>query len=286
MRLLLVHGRAQGERSADEIREEWLGALGRGCDAAGIARLPDTVDARVPFYGARLDRLTALPPAGEVVPRGPGGDAPDPFQAELVLELAERAGITDAEIAAESGEPATARGPRNWEWVQAAGRLLSRRSPWLSERVMARFTADVAAYLRSPRTCREINGMVAAELDSGPAVVVGHSLGSVVAYWVLTEVSQAQVPLFVTLGSPLGIPAVQSYLPKPLGMPRRVRHWFNAADERDEVALFARLDRDVFPAEIENVSDLHNPREHPHGIGGYLADRVVARRICQALTVP
>ena len=104
------------------------------------------------------------------------------------------------------------------------------------------------------------------------------------AYRLLRDVVRdVEVPLFVTVGSPLGIDVVKRHLPRPLGMPARVRHWLNAADERDYVALYARLDRDTFPADIENISDVHNPLEDPHGIAGYLTDRVVLTRISHAV---
>jgi hypothetical protein len=284
MRLLLVHGRAQGERSADEIKKEWLDALREGCRKAGTPFPAEDVDIRVPFYGRVLDDLTATPPIeGMVVARGAPGAGPDPFQAELLLELAGRAGISDEEVAAELGATTVPRGPENWHWVQAAGRLLCLRCPWLGPPLLRRITADVHAYMTRLDVGEGVNALVAAELGAGPAVVVGHSLGSVVAYWVLTEQRLVNVPLFVTVGSPLGIHVIKRYLPRPLGMPQGVAHWLNAADERDPVALYSRLDRDHFPAEIENLSDLHNPRGHPHAISGYLSDRVVARRIAVAL---
>ena len=282
MRLVLVHGRAQGERTEAEIRAQWLTALQSGCAKAGIAGLPDDADVRVPFYGARLDELTAAPTAleGEPVARGPGGE-PDRLEAALVLELAGRAGVTDDEVAAELPETVP-RGAESWPWVLATARSLSKRLPWLSKAVLRRFTADVNAYLSRPAVRREINGMVAAEIGPGPTVVVGHSLGSIVTYCTLHEHPDWPVPLFFTLGSPLGIEVIKQALPRPLGNPTSAKVWLNAADERDPVALIPRLDRDQFPAEIENLSDVHNPRDWPHGIAGYLSDGVIARRIVAA----
>jgi pimeloyl-ACP methyl ester carboxylesterase len=164
--------------------------------------------------------------------------------------------------------------------AREGARALSRRAPWLSEQLMRRFTSDVHAYMTRPAVGRQVNELIASELGHGPTVVVGHSLGSIVAYWTLSKhPDPLNVPLLVTLGSPLGIPTVKDRLPRPLGKPPPVVKWFNAADVRDPVALFPALDRDNFPAEIENLADVHNP----HGIGGYLSDRVVARHIVEAL---
>ncbi|MGY1673069.1 hypothetical protein [Geodermatophilus sp. SYSU D00710] len=284
MRLVLVHGRSQGKRTEQLLRDEWVPALRRGIQAAGADPLPDDIDIRMPFYGKQLDELVETPVPGEVVTRG-GGDAPNQLQAELLVELAKRAGVTDAEIAAELGVTTIPRGPQNWEWVQAVGRVLARRVPWISEFALDQWLRDVDAYLTRAHVARVVDDIVRPHLTGGPAVVVGHSLGSIVTYTILTQLGrETDVPLFVTVGSPLGIPVVKRYLPRPLGMPAGVKTWFNGSDERDPVALYSRLDRDTFPADIENASDIHIPGKNPHAIVGYLSDTTVARRIRQALS--
>jgi hypothetical protein len=123
VRLVLVHGRAQGERDRAEIRAQWLAALNVGCENAGLDPLGDELDVRVPFYGRLLDGLTALPELrpGEVVAHGSSGE-PDPFEAGLLLEIADRAGVTDAEVAVELPVE-TAHGIENFEWVRAKARV-------------------------------------------------------------------------------------------------------------------------------------------------------------------
>ena len=56
-------------------------------------------------------------------------------------------------------------------------------------------------------------------------------------------------------------------------------------DERDVVALYP-LDQSGFPImpAIENKTDVDNHTESRDGIAGYLNDRVVAKRIYEALT--
>jgi pimeloyl-ACP methyl ester carboxylesterase len=119
----------------------------------------------------------------------------------------------------------------------------------------------------------------------GSAVVVAHSLGTVVTYRLLREAgANVEAPLFVTLGSPLGIDAVKRHLrPPALKIPGGVTKWLNGTDERDYVALYARLDRDTFAEGIENVSDLHNREDDAHAIVDYLSDGTVCRRIEAAL---
>ncbi|WP_435270136.1 hypothetical protein [Streptomyces sp. 1222.5] len=282
MRLVFVHGRAQGGSSSEETLEEWLKALERGCKRAGV-RLPNSLDVRAPFYGKFLDEETAFGP-GQAIVRG-AEEGPDPDDARLLQELADRAGVTNAEISAELTDPVVARKPENWRWVIATGKALSKKAPWLTKKFIRRFTADVDAYLHWPHVRQGVNEIVAAELDGGPIVLVGHSLGSVVSYWTLTELnSPPPVPLMVTLGSPLGIDTIKNSLPRPLQKPASVDRWLNAADRRDFVALFS-LDRDHFPAPIENLLDVKNPKNNRHGIAGYLRDQIVAEKIATTLAL-
>jgi len=285
VRLLLVHGRGQGQRTAEELLDTWRTALSDGLRRHDLPPLDPAVEVRLPFYGRRLDELTAARGRSGVVARGGEPGTADPFQGQLVLELAARAGVTDDEIAAEAIGDARERGPQNWEWVHSAAKLLSRKVPWLGRSLLPTLTRDVHAYLRRPSVTKAVDDLVVSDMGPGPTVVVGHSLGSIVAYRVLQNAAPAiEVPLLATVGSPLGIDIVKAYLPHPLGMPPKVGHWLNAADERDYVALYSRLDRDTFPADIENISDVHNPRDNPHGIAGYLSDRSVLTRISRAIS--
>lgn len=92
-------------------------------------------------------------------------------------------------------------------------------------------------------------------IPAGKTVVVGHSLGSVVAYDVLRNTArQLDVSLFMTVGSPLGVGPIRRTM-KPLRFPKNVVSWYNAFDERDAVALHA-LDAATFPVDppIENYA--------------------------------
>ena len=85
------------------------------------------------------------------------------------------------------------------------------------------------------------------EVDHSTRVVIGHSLGSVVAYEYLCGYRPSSVELLVTLGSPLGIPNLvfDRLTPAPadgLGAwPGGVASWVNVADRDDIVALRKQL---------------------------------------------
>lgn len=106
----------------------------------------------------------------------------------------------------------------------------------------------------------------------GPVIVVGHSLGSIIAYDVLREAgaSSPDVPLFVTCGSPLAVTEVQDLVERPLEVPSGVGAWRNVSDARDLVSLDHTIRPEYPPAArctdflVTNDSGTH------HGIRQYL----------------
>ncbi len=83
-----------------------------------------------------------------------------------------------------------------------------------------------------------------------------------VAYNLLRREGQAQrwnVPLFVTLGSPLAVTAIRAKL-APNRRPPCVGRWLNALDERDVVALYP-LDAQSFPVDPPIVNIVRAPFE-------------------------
>src|SRR5690606_23686468 len=138
---------------------------------------------------------------------------------------------------------------------------------------------DVYVYNSSPAVRRVINGIVSNEIEDRPTIIVAHSLGTVVAYYILRELQAPNVPLLVTLGSPLGIRAIRRPL-RPLRNPAVVQAWLNGYDDRDVVALYP-LDAanfDIDPA-IENIATLQNQTANRHGIIGYLDKPTIVGRI-------
>jgi len=86
-------------------------------------------------------------------------------------------------------------------------------------------------------------------------MLIGHSMGSIIAYDVLTFLMpDINIHSFVTIGSPLGFPVVQGkvaaewsskrLVPPRLKTPPGVkRHWYNFADLKDKVALIYQLSK-------------------------------------------
>jgi hypothetical protein len=285
MNLIFVHGRSQQGKDPAQLQQQWEAALTKGLSRASL-ELPKDVDIRFPFYGNRLDELLKEFDASlvsDVTLRGAEQDSTETdFRGELLYEIAQNSGVTDADIQSHFKGAPQEKGLQNWEWVHSILKALD-RTP-LGEAAIDAFTRDVYVYLTNKSVRKAIDGIVLASLSDGPCVVVGHSLGSVVAYNVLRNASTTiGVRRFVTVGSPLGIKAIKRKLDSPLSMPTCVKSWFNAMDERDVVALHP-LDSTNFniSPSIENKTDVDNYTDNRHGIAGYLDDAVVAKRIRDA----
>lgn len=141
----------------------------------------------------------------------------------------------------------------------------------------------------------------AAWRDGDSVLLIGHSLGSVIAYdtlWELTHVhrSRGEVSTFLTLGSPLATRFVQRSLQAAHAegaarYPHNVRHWVNLSARGDMTALRPRLkpffhemlDLELCDA-IEDFVDFDNYFRgavglNPHEAYGYLVQPLVAEVI-------
>lgn len=288
MKLIFIHGRAQGGKDPDVLRKTWIDTFERGLAKSGLALpIPDK-DIRFPFYGDLLDELTTSfnQPVEEIVKKGFESNSTDArFFHDFLQEVAGNAGISTDEIASESSNTVIERGPLNWEWVQSILKAIDKKSKW-SEASIKLFTYDVFLYLTVPAIKQALHQEVKKAFDHEPCVVVGHSLGSIISYNILRDITTPAVGRFVTVGSPLGVNAVKKYLKTPIMMPQVVQNgWYNAFDERDVVALNP-LNQHYFniAPPITNKNDVKNQTDNRHGIEGYLNDKDVAKEISDALT--
>ena len=288
MRILMVHGRSQGGKVADALRDSWTKTLQQGFGAAH-AVWPAGIDIDFQFYADVLDALAAnvgLPNSGNVVAKGAGGNPQfEQFMQSALAEMQQNAAISDVEVQATLDPSAPQeKGVQNWWWVQAIARTIDRRLHYTTDFTIERFLRDVYVYVTQREVTRRVNSIVEASLTSEPTIVIGHSLGSVVAYNVLrANRSKLDIRAFITVGSPLGLRAISSKL-GIVENPAGAGKWYNAYDERDVVALNPLDDR-YFPADpaIENSNHVRNDTDNRHGIVGYLNDRHVAARVAAAL---
>lgn len=292
--LIFVHGRAQQNKDAAALKQEWISAWEKGLATHALTNpLPDD-HIRFPYYGDTLVQMAGgltSDQAVEVIVKGPPPpSAEEDLMREMIAEIAAHEGVAEADILAELDPAVIARGPANWGWVQGILSALDRISP-ISKALVSLVTADVSKYLT--------NSAIRATIDAGvrsavrpdiDAVVVSHSLGTVVAYNVLMSRSgpfpSVQVPLFVTLGSPLAVNAIKSRL-RPHTFPTPVSKWYNAMDPDDVVSLYPLTKKHFNTGgTITNHDKVKNHTDNQHGISGYLDDPAVAKRIYDALMAP
>jgi hypothetical protein len=295
--LIFVHGRSQQNKNSVALKAEWVAAFRKGLAKSNLELpIPET-SVRFPYYGDTLFALASgksASEAAEVVVRGASAadEAQKRFVSSVLNETLKKEDISDAEILEAQGSQAQVveRGILNWGWVQAALQVIDRRVPFGSGSSIALFTNDVYQYISIAGIRDSIDSGVRKAFNAEKEmVVVSHSLGTVVAYSLLGREGQAagwNVPLLITLGSPLAVTAIRNAF-RPNKHPPCVNHWFNAMDDRDVVALYP-LNEQNFPVEpaIENKIDVKNFTDNRHGIAGYLEDAVVAKRIYDSLMTP
>jgi len=119
---------------------------------------------------------------------------------------------------------------------------------------------------------RDVLRKAIAQTD-GPLIVVSHSLGTIIAYDVLREetLRGREVPLFVTVGSPLAVQEVQDLVVRPLLVPSGVAAWRNVADARDLVALDSTIRPEYDPERLCADFLVVNGSNNHHGIREYLS---------------
>jgi hypothetical protein len=298
--LVFIHGRSQQHKDAQALKDAWIEAWEEGLAKSELSLPIDVSAIHFPYYGDTLDGLLhGEDDVADVIVRGAKDDSAQRALLLAVLEEARaEAGVTDAQLDAAAqaharavGEDVTAiqRGPLNWHWVRVLVSALDTHLPGASGTTLALATDDVWNYMNDARTRNKIDTGVRAALPrDADSVVVAHSLGTVIAYNLLTRdgaIAGWHLPLFVTLGSPLAVRAIRQ-LVEPTEHPACVEGpWFNAMDPRDIVALHP-LDRPWFAVTppIDNKTDVDNGTPNRHGIAGYLSDQVVAKRIYDAVT--
>jgi hypothetical protein len=285
MRLLLIHGRAQEGKDPNTLLDVWIRSLQDGFSHAGLT-WNSSLNLDFPFYGDKLAELSAqasLPTVEGIAERGLGQvNDYELFLGQTLDQFRKQAGISDDQVAQHclNDDGVQSRGLQNREWMQAIITALDDVFPSVSGAFIEGFLRDVFLYVSRPGVQRAVDKIIKEKITPEPTVIVSHSLGTVVAYNLVQQMgNEMDIRGFVTVGSPLGIKAVNSYLGL-LSNPFAPSVWFNAYDERDVVALNP-LSGVFFPVrpEIPNYADVHNFTDNRHGIEGYLSDREVASRI-------
>ncbi|MFD8099834.1 trypsin-like serine peptidase [Nocardia fluminea] len=275
--VLYLHGRGQQGRDPVELRRNWTAGLNKGLTLAGLSPI-DPADVHFPFYG---DQLVESMDTREAVDSGPA------LYESLVAEAAHRAGMPDA-----GDLPAD---PRERELFGGFGAVVLGRLHdqlgWIAARsgldsaLIGAIFKDVAAYLDDERVRKGVLDTVLADVPSdGELILVSHSLGTVVAMDLLTQLPrELTVGLLVTAGSPLGMDGVyRRLLTGGPSRPERVGEWLNTWYAGDPIAIGCPL-RQAWGPDLRDLP-VENPKERAHDIAEYLAHAAVAATIGHTLS--
>lgn len=305
--IVLVHGIAQEQKSADILEGEWLPALAGGVRNAGHPELADSLwrgqrpgalEARMAFYGNAF-----LPPGAQG-----GGGLAEIRHPELAEELAAAWLAAAAEYAADSRDRDEARrqldnlmlGPDGKQGVGELARPLANaltRLKWfapfgfgLAARFVNQALAQVTRYLAEDDIRQHAQQQVLDLIGPDTRLVIAHSLGSVVAYEALHRV-RGPIAL-LTLGSPLALQSIiyPRLTPQPPCVPATLTRWENLADRDDIVATHLDLARFFPPAPGSAVTPITHPSldngAQPHDSAHYLGKPTVGRLVAESVTVP
>ena len=293
--VVYVHGNGNKVREV-VLKRQWDGAL-FGQDLGPSSRMAYWAPVRypTPLPDPAFDEIEQLPdsPLEAVAP--PLVEPPEAFIDQTTFEAREETAWSTATEALEAA-PETVEHERLQAWLRAmtyAADALAEgenaapppTSPFEAlpfprslrtfafRELVKRTFKDVYAYFfgGSKEAMRKVVRETLSSID-GPVIVIGHSLGTILAYDVLREGSSAslEVPLLVTLGSPLGVQEVQDLVERPLEVPAPVSSWRNASDARDLVAMDHTLRPEFRPAERCTDLFVTNDSANHHGIREYL----------------
>jgi len=274
-----VHGVGHQYKGENTICAEWLPALNDGL-ARGGHPLVSAGNFVCAFYGSlfRSAGKAAMDPPFDV------SDVGDEWEREMLdLWWREAAHVNPAvprpDACTKVSVPSI---------VQRALDALS-QSPFfagLAERALIYDLKQVHRYLNEPEIRRGARASIQQVIGPDTRVVVGHSLGSIVAYEALCAHPEWPVSVFVTLGSPLGIRNLifDALDPAPVHgsgvWPAGIKQWVNIADSGDVVALVKELGSCFGPRVTDHLVD--NGAE-AHDATRYLTTRELGDAVAAGL---
>ena len=269
-RLIGVHGIGYKYLTREKVLKEWAPALHGGLEWALGYRPANPPDLDIAFYGYlfRDPQDPEDPPASASSKGGLASADADllaDIDAEELSELTDAVQeiVPTAELASADTSP-----DKSLLWLPApVARLVGaveRTFPGASGALVIGELRQVGRYLKDPQLKGEVD-QITADAAQGASVLIGHSLGSVVAYEFLRLHPDHSVSLLLTIGSPLGLRMIRTRLAGVPSVPR----WVNVRDRSDPVTAAGDLVR-WYPA----VQDAYAE----NGLEAHAADRYLSSK--------
>ena len=254
---MLVHG-IGGPRPA----EQWIGPLNASLEYLGYPRIVGALDTVV-----NVDYMAAL--------RGGESDLEPPLT-WTPTNKEDTAFAWSAYLARQEAMAEAIEGTRKrsalWPLAPLAGTPVV---DWVADEVR-----PVSKYVSSKETRNAVWSSVLGQLPSeGRAIVIAHSLGSIVMLDLLARLPQdLHIDLLLTIGSPMGVRALTRHhggIDTVSGFPSpAVGSWVNVYD-RDDVVTVSRGAAGRFPAALDAPIDTGRT----HELRAYMSQPVVAAAV-------
>jgi len=303
--IAFVHGIANEQWGADKLEADWRMQLAGGVRVAGFGDLADrltrdralagAVDCRMAFYGDLF-----------LKPGRQGGESSEILDNPLTAALAEEwlRNVKDrardatekdnAERALASISPQAGRQGAGASIALAIRALTKVR--WFADPLFGAATfvhkalGQVTSYLENREVRPVAQERVLAVIGPETRVLIGHSLGSVVAWEALHRRPVHELRLLITIGSPLGLRNVvyDKLWPQPPTFPPKVKKWINIADTDDFIASEPDLgslfpSTSIPPALFTGTWAVDNGAS-PHNAQFYLGKEMIGRSVADALS--
>jgi hypothetical protein len=232
-KILVVHGISNQFLGESELLAAWYPALCDGLTRASYSPTTVPSDCFCPFYGDIFRHDGRL--GSRLIPQEE--DLADANEEEigLIAEIWARAAESDGDMPLPD-----AHGETLFRFPRIAERALNAlaKSKYLADYLPLQFFGDlkqVVLYLNNSDINKKILDRVLAHIGPETKIIIGHSLGSVIAYEAVCKKPE-NISSLLTLGSPLGIRNVvfDKLTPTPNAMgvgrwPGKVKYWTNVA---------------------------------------------------------
>ncbi|UGS41121.1 hypothetical protein [Pseudocitrobacter corydidari] len=280
MNILMIHGIGQEKREKYELQNLWTECIHKS--APGLL---DGSDIEMAYYGKTLAGWTngsakdaigmGIQPAEIKI-----ADQNELKFLTVVMEeiaASNNIGETDIEDAIKTNNTIPMDSLFMRRFVGLIG-AIEKISPAKGS-LLLRLVRQGYTYLSSPGAGSAVDNIVRPYLKESPQILITHSLGTIIAFKLLREMDskglKIEIPLLITMGSPLGLEAFKKKLGPPRKKPSFVKRWVNFYDPSDLVALGRNLDASTFALDIENDGTVDNFTANAHGIIGYLPHKGV-----------
>ena len=279
--IIAIHGRGN-KLPTTTLSAHWQQALKHGLQRYNQSQLHPQIDFKMAYYADHF------------------------YQQPLVLSAATTTAIAQIHTIKplptynrhDNEQPIPLSAPPHWatkiaEWMEDKFNLLS----FISKPFLKSLLPDIHYYFHDPSYQRAVEQPLIKLLNQyqhRPIILLSHSMGTVIAYNVLHQLSRQptppQISTWFTFGSPLGLTCVKGFLPKITQQPSVKKlatpdcvteQWINVSDKTDIVCIDHDLSDDYLANRHQiQPQDCYITNHYPgnsHKSYGYLWSDVIAK---------